>query len=115
MYGANHEYDLEINTARRLAASGRGVLTSPDIDLEVVPEKVVSKEVAVEKVLEATRDVPKGPSLPLKFPERGLLIEAGFGTIESLRTTGAVDALTKVQGLTKGKINKIGLALEKLD
>lgn len=52
-----------------------------------------------------------GTPLPADFPEREILIENGFDTIESLSAKGVDVELAKLSGLTKGKVNKIGQAL----
>lgn len=106
----------------------------PDINKVVPIKKTDPGTLADEKTTESTDDAEtsdedtdatgdeadaaatktsSGTALPADFPERETLITNGFDSIESLSVKGVDVELTKI-GLTKGKVNKIGQALNKL-
>lgn len=49
--------------------------------------------------------------IPEDFPERELLIENGFETMDDLRVSDLKEKLLAIDGIGPAKLNKIGLAL----
>jgi len=131
LYGAG-TYDLHPNLARRFQAEGKGRVTDKNmadmIDAAVIaqggkvheaPEPEAPKTESTGKAAQksapvesSTAQVSGETPLPEGFPERDLLAENGFSTIQSLSEEGVDEKLAGF--LTKGKVNKVGQALNKL-
>lgn len=115
-YGpAKRELDRE--TCEALIRQGAGAYDNPEDDTEKVdvytpPPPASTGNARLAAVAAGLDQQPSSQrALPESFPAKDKLEEAGFHTIESLQVEGIEDKLAEIEGIGKGTITKIGLAL----
>ena len=108
-YGAGR-WTLPKSTAEKFEAQGKGRFPGRPKAVQKPKDEDPLKGLGMAK--EPAKLERAEQPLPEDFPERETLVEAGFGTVESLGVEGIREKLAKVQGLGPAKLNKIGVALE---
>lgn len=109
------EWDVYPDVAARLVEQGKAKFVNtaeaPALDkAKAANELPVTNPRIPETKDEGTGETEPTP-LPENFPSRDILIEAGFGTVESLKDPDVKEKLAAVKGLGPASITKIGLAI----
>lgn len=107
--------EIDDKDAERLIAAGKAVSLSA---AEEKAEAALTSEQAAKTTADAGSQASEGPSegsdIPAGFPERDILIAGGLDTVKKLKDETAKDKIEALEGISKAKLTKIGLAIEEL-
>lgn len=117
LYGPG-EWQVEPHVAHRLVENGKakyvdGKTAPAPAKAATEPSAPTTNPRIPETEDEGKAEAPDTP-LPDDFPSRDILVEAGYGTVESLKDPDVKDKLAEVKGLGPASITKIGLAISDL-